>query len=204
MNIIKLKPERIFHTNNYLFNYRNKVNLIDAGFQDIAQLMEEIKQFDWKLDNLLITHGHFDHIAGIELIIDKFPDINCYINENELEFLSNSEYNVSGYFDREFIVQEKYLKRFKTFKDWDIIDWIHIIHTPGHTIWWSCFYIPEEHICFSWDTIFANWYWRHDLITWDLFELQRSLDKIYKLPWKTIIHSGHWPKWILEKMGIIY
>lgn len=204
MNLIKLKPEKNLHTNNYLFKYQDKVILVDTWFENIEKLLLKIDELWWKLDTIFLTHWHYDHIAWLELLIDKFPDVICYIHEKETIFLQDISYNYSFYYSCKFILDEKYFKNIHTYRDSDIINWIQVIHTPGHTIWSSCFYIPEENICFSWDTIFANWYWRYDLITWDLFELQKSLDKIYKLPWKTIIHSGHWPKWILENMGLVY
>lgn len=166
--------------------------------------MGKISELWWELDLILLTHGHYDHIAWLELLIEKFPEVKCYIHEEEIIFLKDTSYNYSQYYSTKLELDDKYLWNIKTFKDGENINWIEIIHTPGHTIGSSCFFIPGENMCFSWDTLFANWYWRYDLQTWDIFELQRSLDKLYKLPPETIIYSWHWPKWVLGKMGIYY
>ena len=187
--------------NSYFFSYEGKNNVIDVWFLDFRELYEALWE-QWKVDNLFITHGHFDHIASIEKIIDAFPDIICHIHENERVYLGKSEYNLSEHFNEDFSLNEKYFENIRTFKDSEMIDWIKAIHTPGHTIWSSCFYIAEWDVCFSWDTMFSDTYWRVDLKTWSMEQMKSSIKKLYALSPVTMIYPGHMESEILGKIKI--
>jgi glyoxylase-like metal-dependent hydrolase (beta-lactamase superfamily II) len=187
--------------NSYFFKYWWKNNIIDAGYIDFDKLQHTLGE-NWKVDNLFFTHEHFDHIASIEKIIDLFPDIICHIHKDERIFLDNREYNLSAHFNEDFSLNERYFGNIRTFEDWSLIDGITIIHTPGHTSWWSCFYIEECGICFTWDTLFSNTYGRVDLKTWDINKMKSSLNRLFELPQDTIIYPGHMESEILWKIKI--
>lgn len=64
-----------------------------------------------------------------------------------------------------------------------------IIKTPGHTNDSCCFYIPEEIALFTGDTLFTSGCGRNFEGTYK--EMYNSLQKLIKLPEKTIIYPGH-------------
>ncbi|MDD2909009.1 MAG: MBL fold metallo-hydrolase [Candidatus Gracilibacteria bacterium] len=189
--IIKIKPNHKQSANSYFFSYKNKNNMVDAGFFDFEKITETLNDKSGEIHNLFITHGHYDHIAGMEKIIEAHPNITIYIHEEERIFLDKSEYNLSGHFAKNFSLNAKYINNIKTFKTGDIIDGIKIIHTPGHTVGCSCFYIEEHNICLTGDTLFATTHGRTDLVTGNSEAMKKSLANLFELPPETMIYPGH-------------
>ena len=69
---------------------------------------------------------------------------------------------------------------------------INVYHTPGHTKGGACYYLPEEKVLFSGDTVFCESIGRADLPTGNGAELVRSVQKILEaLPEDTAIYPGH-------------
>lgn len=202
--ITKIKPNHKQSANTYYFSYKNKNNMVDAGFFDFEKINENLSGTSGEIHNLFMTHWHYDHIAWIEKIIEAHPNVIVHIHEKEMVFLEKSEYNLSGHFMIDFSLKDKYAGNIKTFKTWDIVDWIKIIHTPGHTAWCSCFYIEEYNICLTWDTLFATTCGRTDLITWNSEEMKASLDNLFKLPSETMIYPGHARSEILGNIKFNY
>ncbi|EKE30068.1 MAG: Hydroxyacylglutathione hydrolase [uncultured bacterium (gcode 4)] len=190
--------------NSFLFSYRNKNNIIDAGYLDYEKLTDALKDKSGEIHNLFLTHWHIDHIARLEKLLEIFPKMVCHIHQKEKIFLEKSEYNLSELYKEDFLLNKKYFANIKTFNDWDIIDWVKIIHTPGHTIWSTCFYIEELEICFTWDTMFSDAYWRTDLPTWNLEEMKTSLARLFELPPETVIYPWHMESKVLGDIKIYF
>ena len=67
-----------------------------------------------------------------------------------------------------------------------------IIHTPGHSPGSVSFYFPKEKVVFSGDVIFAGGgYGRTDFSYCSSSDLQKSIQKLFKLPDETVVYSGH-------------
>ena len=65
-------------------------------------------------------------------------------------------------------------------------------HTPGHTKGGACYYIEEEQVLFSGDTIFCHSVGRTDLPTGSMGELRRSVQRMLQiLPDATRVMPGH-------------
>ena len=69
---------------------------------------------------------------------------------------------------------------------------IKAILTPGHTVGGMSYYLAEEGIVFSGDTLFRHTYGRTDLPTSSFEELRHSLkEKLFMLPEDTEVLPGH-------------
>ena len=69
---------------------------------------------------------------------------------------------------------------------------ITVIETPGHTIGGVCFYIPEEEVLLSGDTLFCGSFGRTDFPTGSMSVLARSIrEKLFQLPDVTEVYPGH-------------
>jgi|YNPMSStandDraft_2_1061718.scaffolds.fasta_scaffold00632_4 glyoxylase-like metal-dependent hydrolase (beta-lactamase superfamily II) len=125
-----------------------------------------------KILAVLLTHGHFDHVNDVPLIVKDFKT-DVYIHRDDIRYLP-------------FSVETKDIK------DGDIIDFgfnIKVMHTPGHTPGSVC-YIFEKNI-FSGDTLFAGYCGRVDLPGSDALKMRESLIRISKLNDDMVIFPGH-------------
>ena len=63
-----MKIEKIinsyFDVNSYLFEYNNCLFIVDPG-SDINKIIKAIG--NKKLDYILLTHGHMDHIGSVKV-----------------------------------------------------------------------------------------------------------------------------------------
>ena len=69
---------------------------------------------------------------------------------------------------------------------------IKVFHTPGHTAGSCCYYLPEEEVLFSGDTLFAQSVGRTDFPTGSGTDMQASVKRLLKeLPETTRVCPGH-------------
>ena len=187
---IKAFPLGIYMANCYLVWQENKeASIFDCGDSNFQDLISFIKEKELCVKNIILTHGHGDHIGGINELVKIFPEATVYIGEEEAEFLINPKLSLSeAIHGKEFI----YNGKFKTLKEGDSIFGFKVIDTPGHTIGSKCFYNKENKIMITGDTLFKDSYGRYDLPTGNLVQLRESLKKICEdYPEDTMVYSGH-------------
>ena len=188
--IIKTFIEPPIDNNNYLIidEQSKEAALVDCS--DVNGVNEGISsalsEFDAKLKYILLTHGHFDHVAGIR----NNPDVKVFMHENDMEWLKK----VNQYLPM-FGMPAITIPRVDVFvKDGDVIKLgeteIKVLHTPGHTQGGVC-YLADGKL-FSGDTIFREAVGRCDLEGGDFNQIVESIEnKIFTLPPETVIYPGH-------------
>lgn len=65
--------------------------LVDCG--DVDKVIEQ----GWNVRGVLLTHAHFDHIYGLNRLVEAFPDAIVYTNKEGKEALMNPKWNFSRY-----------------------------------------------------------------------------------------------------------
>ena len=151
---------------------------------------------DWFLNNqkkpaaILLTHGHFDHILAAEELRKRF-DIKIYAGDGEQELLENASWNLSASWSNQVVLHAD-----EFVKDGEILSLagfqIRVIATPGHTAGGVSYYLPEEQILFSGDTLFAGSYGRVDFPTSSMSQMVHSVrDRLLVLPEDTVVYPGH-------------
>ena len=67
-----------------------------------------------------------------------------------------------------------------------------MIHTPGHTPGGVCYYVEDEKVLFSGDTLFQNSVGRTDFVNSSTSDLVRGIkEKLYVLPDDVLVYPGH-------------
>ena len=154
-----------------------------ARDENIPRMIEELGA---NLKYILLTHGHFDHVAGIR----NNPDVKIVMHENDFGILNK----VNNYMLM-FGMPEMTIPKIDILvNDGDILKLgnleIKVIHTPGHTQGSVC-YLADDKL-FSGDTIFRESVGRCDLEGGDFNQIIESIEnKIFTLPEDTLIYPGH-------------
>lgn len=179
----------------------------DCGGRNIEKLNSFIKENSLNLKYIILTHGHGDHIEGLNLLAESYPNAKVYIGKEEKDFLYNAGLSLSeNIFGEQFVFKGEPIE----VSEGEMIGEFKTIDTPGHTIGSKCFYHKESNILISGDTLFRRSYGRYDLPTGNMDALFDSLYKLSKLPEETIVYSGHSQettigeeKIFLKRIGII-
>lgn len=155
------------------------------------ELVGHIRKEGLNVKAVLLTHGHFDHIMGLDDFLKEFP-VPVYAFSEEKPLLESAELNSSlGMFGRPYTfsgaeyVSDGQILHIAGFE-------IRVIHTPGHTAGGCCYYIPAENVLISGDTLFRASVGRTDLPTGSMGDLIRSVrEKLFVLPEETKVYPGH-------------
>ncbi|MDD4596206.1 MAG: MBL fold metallo-hydrolase, partial [Candidatus Izemoplasmatales bacterium] len=59
--------DNIANQNSYLITYKNTALVIDPGFNGEA-ILKTLVEKQLKLEKVLITHGHYDHLRDVRLL----------------------------------------------------------------------------------------------------------------------------------------
>lgn len=168
-------------TNCYVvINEENKECLIIDPGASAKQLAELIRRDELTPVAVLLTHGHFDHAGAADDLAKEF-DIKIYAHEAERDTLGNPQKNVS------WMVGESESYRADVFlKDEEVITLagfdIKVLHTPGHTEGGCCYYVADEDVVFTGDTLFAQSVGRTDFPGGSMSQIVRSVqDKLLSL-----------------------
>ena len=155
----------------YIINDSNSQTIGVVDPSEAQPIISFLKKKNLKLNYILNTHHHFDHIGGnselkkkynakvVGFVNDKhrIPEIDITLKDNEKWSFGNSL--------------------------------VKIIHIPGHTLGHICFFFEEENIAFTGDTLFSLGCGR--IFEGDHNQMLQSLKKIKKLPKNTMIYCGH-------------
>ena len=178
--------------------YANTYVLIDEQKQCVVidpakaydGLINYIDNHDLTLKGILITHGHADHIRGIDSLVVAFR-VPVYIGYEDLEKLTDSYSNCSEFLGEKVVVKAKAQAVGDTAVIRLLNEDIHVIYTPYHTAGSVCYYLKDSGILFTGDFIIPHGIGRCDLPTAKPKELRNSMDKILALPKTTKIYGGH-------------
>jgi len=187
----------LYETNCYILRRDNQAGdclIIDAGL-DCAPLIDFLRQRKLSPAALVLTHGHIDHIAGINALRDNFPDIKVYIHQLDADMLEEPFSNLSAMTGAAFITGPADF----TLQDGDVVEQagvkLQVLHTPGHTPGGISLYSAEDGIVFSGDALFADSVGRTDFPGGSMPQLVTGIkDKLLTLPDETKVYPGHGPE----------
>ncbi len=161
--------------------------VIDPGDHS-DELITELDSRGGRLDYILLTHGHYDHIIGAAELCRKYHPTVCAA-EAEMEVLQKGLYNLSSVHN----IRINSFNIDRQLHDGDVIKLgesnIRFMSTPGHTVGSGC-YIVDDCI-FSGDTIFCESIGRTDFPTSSIRDMMKSVQKVKELEGDYAIYPGH-------------
>lgn len=190
-----MKVERfltgILSTNCYVaWNEQTKEAVIVDPAAYCKKLAEFLREEGLKPQAVLLTHGHFDHIMGLDALLEEYP-VPVYVHEAEKGLIADPKTNLSLTYTNGYVFEDatyvtdgqKIAAAGMTFE---------VLFTPGHTSGGCCYYAETENMLFSGDTLFRCSVGRSDLPTGDETTLIRSIkEKLLVLPENTVVYPGH-------------
>jgi hydroxyacylglutathione hydrolase len=155
---------------------------------DVPAILEASKKDGYRLTHVILTHGHYDHINGVEEIVQR-TDATVCAEKGELEsFIAEG---VGG-----LAIPRSRLRKTHTGDSVRVgkLD-VRLIHTPGHTPGSQCIWIQGEKssgsALMTGDTLFVGTVGRCDLPYSNPRDLFQSLEKLKALDDATVIYPGH-------------
>lgn len=153
-------------------------------------IYSRLKEKGFRAAAILLTHGHFDHIWGVEEL-KGLSGAKVYAYEEEKEVCESASVNVSKGAGRPCTVKADFY-----LKDGEEITvagmTCRLIATPGHTKGSCCYYFEDNKILISGDTLFQESVGRTDLPTGSMGGLVRSVrEKLMPLPEEVKVYPGH-------------
>ena len=176
-------------TNTYLVvNDEKKSFLIDpsSGCEDV---LIYLKDNSITLENIVITHGHFDHVLGLGEILEAYPKCAVYMHPGEAMMLKNAEFNGSLMLGIKFSYAGPIVDlnegpmQIGSFQ-------VNIIAVPGHSPAGVAVLIDKYLLCG--DILFAGSVGRSDLQGGNEALLLKGIhEKLLILPGDTVVCPGH-------------
>lgn len=190
-NIILLRaPLGPLGTNCYLVGDRElgQAFLIDPATADMVQGLEE---HNLKLAGILLTHGHGDHIGGVEELLASY-DVPVYIHEKDAPFLTDPSLNLSEFSGHTISVEPKDIRYVTDGDEITLGDRIRlqVLASPGHTPGGVVYYMAP--LAFAGDSLFRGSIGRTDFPGSSYDDLIQSVStKLFTLPEDTVVYPGH-------------
>ena len=166
--------------------------VIDPG-AEAERLLAKIREENWTIEKILLTHGHYDHIgAAVELKKALGCPIVCH--EEGRNYLSNPSWNMSEALGLAFSCEaDHYVKH------GDLIALeaneemtLRVLHAPGHTSDGVAFYSEKKGLAFVGDILFDGAIGRSDLPGGNMQRLMSAIRaQLFTLPESTVIYPGH-------------
>ncbi len=172
-------------------NYKNFVYLILDWAQRKAAMIDPqhdlsmplgcLKRHQFELSAILLTHTHFDHVAGLPYLAKNYSQVPIYVQKDDLHRLNSQVMNQG---------------KVRLVQDGEKIQVgevpIQVLHTPGHSAGEVCYLTETDPpYLFTGDTLFIRDCGRTDLESGDTAQMFRSLQRLKKLSSDTIILPGH-------------
>ena len=143
--------------------------LVDAG--DAATVFTALEDTGWSLTDIWITHHHFDHVEGLAEVKAKTGARATGPREQ-----------TSPITGLDILVGDGESFEFAGHK-------VDVIHTPGHTNDMINYYIADEAVVFTGDTLFSLGCGR--MFEGTPAEFWGGLEKLAALPEETMVYCGH-------------
>lgn len=185
-----MKIERIavgpLETNCYCVSDKGAAFIVDPG-DDYDTIKAYLDKNSFKVDFVLLTHGHADHIKDAQ----RFG-APVFIHKEDKVCLYDASYNLSAFVGASFTLSKDHDVR--EVKDGDVIEWkgrdLKVIHTPGHSRGGICA-LMDGHL-FSGDTLFRFSIGRTDLVGGNHAQLLESISsRLFVLPDSVKVYPGH-------------
>lgn len=188
MQVIRI-VNSVFTSNTFVLTAEGSQDcwLVDVG--DIEPIWKAIGER--QVRGVFLTHTHYDHIYGINRLVERFPECIIYTSQHGKEGLFSDKLNFSRYHDDPIIFQGQHVKVLEEGDEVFLFPQIILktIYTPGHD--WSCMSYYTDKLIFTGDSYIPNIKVVTSFPKSNKTEAQISLDMILELCKTRDVYPGH-------------
>lgn len=166
--------------------------VIDPG-AEIEKITALLEKHRFKVKQIVITHGHIDHVAGA-MQLKRLTGAPILMNKNDQQQLKLLDIQATwiGVPTPGEVSIDQSISTGDTVTVGNLQG--QVMHTPGHTEGSSCLYFQREQKLIAGDTLFAGSIGRTDLPGGSFEKIIRSLHQtVLALPNETVVVPGHGP-----------
>ena len=179
--------------NSYIFRREDSDTalIIDPG-EEAERILSTLEELGiTKLEAILLTHTHFDHIGAVAPVA-KATGAPVYCPELEVQVLAD----IMAYIPWEGFGPYESWDAEETVKGGERLNLagfeIDVVFTPGHSPGHVTYSVPDERVLFSGDVLFQNSVGRTDLPFGDWPTLLASIGSLLDaFPDETGVYPGH-------------
>ena len=152
MVFIKQICNSVFQSDTYLLFHKDFPFCWAVDCGDVIPFLKLIREQKKALKGIFITHTHFDHIYGLNEVMEEFPDCIVYTSAHGKEGLYSDKLNFSRYHGTSFLFQYKNIQILKEGDEIDLFPAVkmEVWETPGHD--WSCLTYKMGDLLFTGDS----------------------------------------------------
>ena len=180
--------------NCYLLWREKLAWIVDPG-ADVEEIVQELEARGLTPVAIVLTHGHFDQLGGLDELLKRWPDLPVVLRHEELDWAFTHPINQYPPFYFHQHRPATLVTPGETYACGGIE--ARLIHTPGHTPGGQCILVEEDvpaPLCFTGDTLFKGSIGRTDLPGGSYGQLHASLKRLVEtLPPETTVLPGHGP-----------
>lgn len=175
-------------TNCYALVSNGHAMVVDPGFYG-AKVAEQLS--DVEVDLVVATHGHGDHVGGVQGLIDALPGEQVFAigaNDAERAMRAGGVGSLGLSYDDDAPKPDLLLREGDKVTVGDVT--LMVIDAPGHTE--GGIVLVGDGIAFTGDTVFKGSVGRTDLVGGDAATLMETLEHLKDvLPADTVLLPGH-------------
>ena len=197
MKVVRI-PAGIYAANCYLvYDEQTKEGIVLDPGGDVDDIMKKIEESGVKVKYIVLTHGHGDHIAGVEEL-KLNTNAKVAVHRDDEPLLKDGSKNLSSImamgtveFNPDILLEEGDILTFG-----NLI--AEVIHTPGHTPGGISLKIEDS--LFTGDTLFAGSIGRTDFEYSSFEDIMSAIkNKLLDFPDDTKVYPGHGPSTTIKK-----
>jgi hydroxyacylglutathione hydrolase len=160
-----------------------KTMLIDGPPDCFDATVKEIEERELKPELLVVTHGHWDHIADADALRKKY-DIPLLVHEADRHKIEHPTYgDIQGFSPNRLIAEGDEVRLGEIA--------FEVLHTPGHSPGQVSLYNADESIMLGGDTLFPGGYGTIEIADASAEQTVETIRRLLSLPDATVVYPGH-------------